>query len=44
MSSVQKRKEQILNLLVTHETLKIDALVRTLKVSEATVRRTLSGK
>jgi DeoR family fructose operon transcriptional repressor len=42
MNNVQKRKERILDLLATHETLKIDDLSRILNVSEATIRRTLN--
>ena len=42
MSRVHTRKEQILNLLVAHEEMKLETLVKELQVSEATVRRTLN--
>ena len=42
MGSVHTRKEQILNLLLADEEIKTEVLVRELRVSEATVRRTLN--
>ena len=42
MNRIHTRKQQILNLLLSHEEIKIEALVHELQVSEATVRRTLN--
>jgi DeoR family fructose operon transcriptional repressor len=42
MNRIENRKAQILELLISQEDMKIETLVEELKVSEATVRRTLS--